>query len=59
MVSPFSAEDAKGLLKSAVRDNDPGVTGHAVFMLTVLHCCSLEVDLLNSIMLNNNRKNIK
>ena len=24
VVSPYSAEDAKGLIKAAVRDNDPG-----------------------------------
>lgn len=24
VISPYSSEDAKGLLKSAIRDNDPG-----------------------------------
>ena len=24
VVSPYSAEDARGLIKAAVRDNDPG-----------------------------------
>jgi len=32
VVSPYSAEDAKGLIKAAVRDNDPG-TLHEILLL--------------------------
>ena len=35
VVSPYSAEDAKGLIKAAVRDNDPG-TSHEILLL---QCC--------------------
>jgi len=30
VLSPYSSEDAKGLLKSAIRDNDPGLCGGGV-----------------------------
>ena len=46
VVSPYSADDCKGLLKSAIRDNDPGelstnvsdLISVRVFRITKLFC---------------------
>jgi len=32
VISPYSAEDCKGLLKSAIRDPDPGMSYNYCFM---------------------------
>ena len=37
VVSPYSAEDAKGLIKAAVRDNDPGTLYEIWCTTTILY----------------------
>jgi len=37
VVSPYSSEDAKGLLKSAIRDNDPGNNKRSLLLHLVYH----------------------
>jgi len=37
VLSPYSSEDAKGLLKSAIRDDDPGST-NSVDSVVILQC---------------------
>ena len=44
VLSPYSSEDAKGLLKSAIRDNDPGIENF--ISITILDSASTDsVDL--------------
>ena len=36
VVSPYSAEDARGLIKAAVRDNDPGILYEILLCITTI-----------------------